>query len=272
MKKKLSSRILMNIFIGFVILFWVTPFSWILTTAFNPYASSALQLPRYITFEHFQKALQDERVLLWVFNSLWVAVAVATLTSIIVIMAAFPFSRLEFKGKGAILWFIILVRIIPFTATILPIYLFSSKIGLLNLGGVVLYQSVFAIPFGVLLMKSFYDVIPFEFDESAALEGASIMQIIFYIIAPLSRSGIIVIWFMTFLQSWNDFLFPFIFARTEAQHTMAIGLYSAFKENSAIDYGLLAVLSIIYCIPSVGLYFFARKKMKTGFAGVGVKG
>lgn len=272
MKKKISSRIIMNIFIVIVIIFWMTPFSWIITTAFHPYASSAFQLPKYITFEHFQKVLADDRVILWIFNSLWVAIAVATITSIIVIMAAFPFSRLNFKGKGLVLWFIILVRIIPFTATILPIYLFSAKMGLLNLGGVVVYQSVFAVPFGVLLMKSFYDTIPFEFDEAAALEGASIMQIIFHVIAPLSRSGIIVIWFMTFLQSWNDFLFPFIFARTDVQHTMAIGLYSAFKENNAVDYGLLSMLSIIYCIPSIGLYFLARKKMKTGFAGVGVKG
>ncbi len=272
MRVSFSTKILMNLLVACIIIFWVTPLSWVFLTSFNGVASSAFEFPKYLTFEHYMKVANEGRMLTWLWNSTWVALMVASFTSIISIMAAFPFSRLSFRGKGAILWFIILVRIIPFTATILPIYLLSAKLDILNLWGVFIYQTVFAVPFGVLLMKSFYDTIPYEFDESAALEGANMMQIIFNVVAPLSLPGIVVIWFMTFLNSWNDFLFPLIFARDDASHTMSMGLYTAFKDTGAIDYGLLTVLSLVYCVPSIFLYFFVRQKMKTGFAGVGVKG
>jgi multiple sugar transport system permease protein len=80
------------------------------------------------------------------------------------------------------------------------------------------------------------------------------------------------VWFFSFTGAWNEFLLPLIFSRTESAFPMSVGLYSAFGQQGAIDYGFLAAFSIVYAAPAVGVYFLLRRNMNTGFAGVGVKG
>ena len=148
----------------------------------------------------------------------------------------------------------------------------AQRAGLLNQLGVILALTILNLPFTLLLLKNFFDTVPIEIEEAAYVEGASLWQIVTFVVLPLSRAGIAVVWFFTFTSAWNEFLLPLIFARVQDAFPMSVGLYAAFGRQGAINYGFLAAYSIIYAAPAIAVYFLLRRNLNTGFAGVGVQG
>jgi multiple sugar transport system permease protein len=165
-----------------------------------------------------------------------------------------------------------LLRMLPPTGVLVPMYFAAQGAGLLNMAGIIIALAMLNLPFTLLLLKNFFDTVPIELEEAAHVEGASLIQILTRIVLPLSRAGIAVIWFFSFTGAWNEFLLPLIFSRVESGFPMSVGLYAAFGHQGAIRYGFLAAYSIIYAAPAIGVYFLLRRNMNTGFAGVGVKG
>lgn len=270
MEQNAPSR-LTSVALAFVAVIWVSPFAWLFSNAFDQTASGRLQWPGDPGLGNFADALTGTAARqLW--NSFVLAAGTATLTVIIAAGAAYALSRIRIPGRNAFLWTLVLLRMLPTTGVLVPIYFAAQGAGLLNNLGIIVALSVLNLPFTLLLLKNFFDTIPVELEESAHVEGASLWQILTRIVLPMSRAGLAVVWFFAFTGAWNEFLFPLIFARTEAQFPMSIGLFSAFGEHGAIRYGFLAAFSILYAAPAVGVYFLLRRNMNTGFAGVGVKG
>jgi multiple sugar transport system permease protein len=262
---------LMAVALAFAAVIWISPFSWLVLTAFDPAASGALKIPRSIGLGNFAKAVSGDAAQQF-FNSLYIAAGTATLTVVVCIGAAYPLSRLRIPGRTTLLWGLVMLRMLPATGVIVPLYFTAQRTGTLNTVGIILALTILNLPFALLLLKNFFDTVPIELEEAAHVEGASLWQIVTRIVLPLSRAGIAVVWFFAFTGAWNEFLLPLIFSRSEAGFPMSVGLYAAFGVQGAIDYGFLAAFSIVYAAPAVGVYFLLRRNMNTGFAGVGVKG
>lgn len=257
--------------LAFMALVWTSPLAWLFLNAFDQNASGQLTLPEAFGFGNFGQALSgDSLTQLW--NSVFLAGGTATLTVVVAIAAAYPLSRLKIPGRNTFLWSLVLLRMLPPTGVIVPLYFTAQSMGLLNLMGVILALTVLNLPFALLLLKNFFDSVPVELEEAAFVDGATLPQIVVQIVLPMSRAGIAMVWFLAFTQAWNEFLLPLIFSRTESGFPMSVGLYSAFGLNAAIEYGFLAAYSIIYAAPAIGVYFLLRRNMTTGLAGVGVKG
>jgi multiple sugar transport system permease protein len=257
--------------LAFMALIWVSPFAWLFLTAFDPAATGRLVIPSSIGLQNFGEALTGKSGQQFL-NSLYLAAGTATLTVIVAIAAAYPLSRMKIPGRNAFLWSLVLLRMLPATGVLVPIYFAAKNGGLLNLVGIILALTILNLPFTLLLLKNFFDTVPIELEEAAYVEGASLWQIVTRVVLPMSRAGIAVVWFFSFTGAWNEFLLPLLFSRTEAGFPMSVGLYAAFGQNGAIQYGFLAAYSIVYAAPAVGVYFLLRRNMNTGFAGVGVKG
>lgn len=257
--------------LAFMAVIWVSPFAWLLSNAFDPAAKGVLGLPSEIGIGNFIRALSDNSGLQFL-NSVIIGAGTATLTVVVAAGAAYPLSRLKIPGRDAFLWSLVLMRMMPSTGIMIPLFFSAQKLGLLNHLGIILALTIMNLPFAMLLLKNFFDTVPVELEEAAHVEGASLLQILTRIVLPLSRAGMAVVWFFTFTTAWNEFLLPLIFSRVETGFPMSVGLYAAFGRQGAIDYGFLAAYSIIYAAPAVGVYFMLRRNMNTGFAGVGVKG
>jgi len=257
--------------LSFMALIWISPFAWLILNAFDPAATGRLAVPQGVTLGNFAQAMSGNAGRQFL-NSIYIAAGTATLTVVVGIAAAYPLSRLKIPGRNAFLWALVIMRMLPSIGVLVPMYFVSQSMGLLNNYGVVLALTILNLPFTLLLLKNFFDTIPVELEEAAYVEGASLWHIVTRIVLPLSRAGIAVVWFFTFTGAWNEFLLPLIFSRTEQGFPMSVGLYAAFGQNGAIQYGFLAAYSIIYAAPAVGVYFLLRRNMNTGFAGVGVKG
>ncbi|MEO8686296.1 MAG: carbohydrate ABC transporter permease [Devosia sp.] len=261
----------LSVALAFMALIWVSPFAWLFLNAFDPGATGRLVIPQSIGLTNFAQAVSGNAGRQFL-NSFYIAAGTATLTVIVGIAAAYPLSRLKLPGRNAFLWALVVMRMLPSIGVLVPMYFVSQSTGLLNIFGIIIALTILNLPFTLLLLKNFFDTVPMELEEAAYVEGASLWQIIVKIVLPLSRAGIAVVWFFTFTGAWNEFLLPLIFSRTEQGFPMSVGLYAAFGQNGAIQYGFLAAYSIIYAAPAVGVYFLLRRNMNTGFAGVGVKG
>lgn len=257
--------------LAFMSLIWVSPFFWLITNAVDPAANGLLHWPGAIGFDNFVEAMSGKAGQQFI-NSLVLAAGTATLTVVVAAAAAYPLSRMVLPGKDIFLWLLVLLRMLPSTGVIVPLYFTAQAGGLLNTWGIILSLTILNLPFTLLLMKNFFDTVPIELEEAAYVDGATLWQIIVSVVSPMARAGIAVVWFFSFTGAWNEFMLPLIFSRTEAGFPMSVGLYAAFGQNGAVDYGFLAAFSIIYAAPAVGVYFLLRRNMNTGFAGVGVKG
>ncbi len=271
MDRSLGPSRLTSIGLSVLALVWVSPFAWLILSAIDPTTNGQLRLPRAIGIDNFVLALSGSagQQLL---NSIYLSVGTATLTVIIAAVAAYPLSRIQVPGRNAVLWGLVLLRMLPESGTIVPTFFAAKEMGGLNMPGMIVAMTVLNMPFALLLLKNFFDSVPIELEESAYVEGASLWQILTLIVVPLSRSGVVVVWFFTFTGAWNAFLLPFIFARTDTAFPMSVGLFTAFGQYGGISFGFLTAYSLIYSIPAVGVYFLLRRNLNTGFAGVGVKG
>jgi multiple sugar transport system permease protein len=265
-----SSRLTASV-LGLLALVWVSPFAWLLLSAVDPTTTGQLRLPQAIGIDNFVLALSGNAGQQFL-NSIYLSVGTATLTVVIAAAAAYPLSRMPIPGRNALLWGLVLLRMLPEAGTIVPTFYAAKQLGGLNMVGMIVTMTVLNVPFALLLLKNFFDSVPIELEEAAYVEGASLWQILRFVVIPLSRSGVAVVWFFTFTNAWNAFLLPFIFARTETAFPMSVGLYTAFGEYGSISYGFLTAYSLIYATPAVAVYFLLRRNLSTGFAGVGVKG
>jgi len=257
--------------LAFMAVIWVSPFAWLFTNAFDSAATGRLAWPASFGLDNFLGAISGDAGRQFL-NSLLIAAGTATISVVFGAAAAYPLSRLRMPGKNALLWTLVLLRMLPAVGVLVPIYFTAQRAGLLNQLGVMLALSCLNLPFTLLLLKNFFDTVPIELEEAAYVDGASLWQIVTGVVLPMSRAGLAVVWFFSFTGAWNEFLLPLIFSRVEAGFPMSVGLYAAFGRQGAIDYGFLAAFSIIYAAPAVGVYFLLRRNMNTGFAGVGVKG
>lgn len=257
--------------LAFMAVIWVSPFSWLFLNAFDTAATGRLGLPTAFGLDNFGEAVSGNAGRQFI-NSVLIAAGTATLSVVVGIAAAYPLSRLKIPGRNAFLWTLVLLRMLPSAGVLVPLYFAAQRGGLLNQLGVIIALTILNLPFTLLLLKNFFDTVPIELEEAAYVEGASLFQIVTRIVLPMSRAGIAVVWFFSFTGAWNEFLLPLIFARVESAFPMSVGLYAAFGQQGAIDYGFLTAFSILYAAPAVGVYFLLRRNMNTGFAGVGVKG
>jgi multiple sugar transport system permease protein len=262
---------LTSIALAFMAVIWISPFAWLFLNAFNPDSTGKLAIPKQVNLDNFVHAVSGSAGHQFI-NSFYIAAGTATLTVLVAIGAAYPLSRIKVPGRNAVLWGLVMLRMLPATGVIVPLYFSAQKLGVLNNIGVILALTILNLPFTLLLLKNFFDTVPIELEEAAHVEGASLFQIVTKVVLPLSKAGIAVVWFYSFTGAWNEFLLPLIFSRTEAGFPMSVGLFAAFGQNGAVQYGYLAAYSIIYAAPAIGVYFLLRRNMNTGFAGVGVKG
>ena len=271
MERTFARSPVVTVLLLLVALIWISPFAWLVGTAIDPHANGQLGVPHGIGLDNFVAAVSGSSGQQFI-NSMIISIGTATLTVLVATAAAYPLSRMRFPGQDAILWSLVLLRMMPEVGVIVPVFFAAKSVSGLNAPGMIVSMTVLNIPFALLLLKNFFDTVPIELEESAYIEGATLWQIVRHVVVPLSRSGIAVVWFFTFTGAWNAFLLPLIFARTDTAFPMSVGLYAAFGQYGSIHYGFLAAYSIVYAFPAVVVYFALRRNLNTGFAGVGVKG
>jgi multiple sugar transport system permease protein len=282
--------------LALISLFCGIPFVWLILASFDGNASLFLRWPSPWTLNNYIGIFVREGGARWFFNSF---VVVGAATIIVLVFAGFggyALSRTDAWWKRPFLYTIILVRVVPPPALIVPLYnilLTGNKaieslvrslvnpesvrpimqvVGLIDgYFGLILVFAAMQLPLALWIMKTYFDTIPRDYDEAALVDGASLLQRIRFVLAPLALPGLGAAGLFAFIAAWGDFLMPLILLSSSELQMLPLGLFRAFLRVQEIDYGFLSALALLYMVPSVIAFGFARRFFVQTFSG-GVKG
>ena len=230
-------------------------------------------LPEKLTFANYRAVFVDEPILLWLKNSLILAVITLAISLGTGIPAAYEFSRRRFPGRKAILKVLILLYAFPSLLSMTALYKLLTPLGLINTksGLIIVYTGTMAV-FALWNMKGYFDTIPTEIEEAAMIDGASPVQIVLRIVLPLAKPTIAVTAMMVLVYVWNEYIFAVNFMTGSDTYTLAAGLYSLQATEMSGSWPVFAAASIIVSIPILIVFFALQKNMTTGLTSGGVKG
>jgi multiple sugar transport system permease protein len=253
-------------------LFCAVPFAWVLLTSVDANAGLYLQAPT-LTLDNFVRFFTEEGTPRLLANSLWISGASTALTLAFAIFGAYALSRYRFFGRRTLMFGILLIRVVPPTATIVPLYMIMINLNLNNTyTGLILVEAAYQLPLALWLLKGFIDSIPMELEEAAWIDGCSRLTGAWRVVFPLARPGVGACALFSFVNVWGDFLTPLVLLQSPEKYPISIGMFRAFSGRNQVDWGLLTSTAVLYMVPTVLLYLFVRRYLLRATVSGALKG
>ena len=257
-----------------VIVIWVFPLAWMLITSLKLEEEVITRtfsfLPQNPTLANYSKAFTSTYIINWMGNSFIVSFLAMLFTLAVDAPIAYAFAKIRFKGKNILFWIVMGGMMVPFQVLIVPLYLQFNSYGLVNTLASA-YLPRIALPIGVFILKQFYEGIPSDLEEAAFIDGASRARIFFKIILPLGQSAMATVIILSFINAWNDFLWPLIVINDTIKYTITVGIAN-FQGTHGTQYSLIMAGAAVASVPQIFFYIFFRKKIIAGIATSGMKG
>ncbi|WP_088242383.1 carbohydrate ABC transporter permease [Calothrix rhizosoleniae] len=222
-----------------------------------------------LSLANYGDAWQRGKFLLAFANSTLVALAVTALQIITSALAGYALARLKFWGKQGLLLIILATLVIPFQMLVIPIFLVLKWGHLINTYWAIILPTA-ANGFGIFLLKQYFQTIPVELEEAAAIDGATRLQILWRIMLPLSRPALLTLFLFTFIGEWNDLFKPLVFTTRPELRTVQLAL-AGFQELYTNNWSLLMAAVIITTIPVLILFLLGQRQFIQGVASTGIK-
>ncbi len=278
MKKSVKENILTAVkyivLIGFAAL-CLFPMVWLFLSSFksntelfeNPWG-----LPAAMQFDNYIQAIVEGKIFLYFGNSVIIAFTTVVVAVILSSMVSYAITRMDWKLSRMTLNIFLLGMMIPVYAMIVPLFTMFSKTGLLNThAAVILPQIAVSFPMAIFILTGFMGSIPRELEEAAVIDGCSIYQIFFKVIVPISKSSLVTVAVVNFINVWNDLLLPQIFLTDSSKMTLPVGL-TEFQGQYATNYVVEIAAVIITIIPSIIVYIWLHRNIMEGMVAGAVKG
>ncbi len=221
------------------------------------------------TLVNYQDAWQRGEFLLAFTNSTLVALSVTGLQIITSALAGYALARLKFRGRQALLLVVLATLVIPFQLLVIPIFLILKWGHLINTYGALILPTAVS-GFGIFLMRQYFQTIPVELEEAAAIDGANRWQILWRVMLPLSRPALVTLFLFTFIGEWNDLFKPLVFTTKPQLRTVQLAL-AEFQEQFTNNWPLLMAAVAISTIPIILLFLVGQRQFIRGIATTGIK-
>ncbi|HEY0605669.1 MAG TPA: carbohydrate ABC transporter permease [Herpetosiphonaceae bacterium] len=271
---RLLSRIVLYAVLVFFALFFLLPLVWMFVTAIKPFEEWVQPnwIPNNPTFENFRSIFADPTLPAprWFINSLGIATVFTALTLIIDSLAGYAYARMEFPGRNLLFGLLLATLVMPGLMFLIPNYLTINRLGWLNR-----YQGVMAPGlagvFGVFFMRQFFQGIPKELEEASRIDGAGTWTTFYRVVLPLAKGALATLAVITFMASWNDFLWPLLVLNDRTMQTLPVGL-ATIQGQYTFDYGKLMAGAAVTALPVLILYMFLQRYIVQSVAMTGLKG
>lgn len=278
-KKRIIKAVIYSAVMFVIVLLWLMPLLWAFVTSFKSDADIDAHLlsfiPREFTVSRYSTLLfknsADYPVLKWLFNSVWIAVSYTFLHLLVVSLAAYAFSILKYKGRNLLFTLILTTMMIPSVINLVPMFNMMVTFNWIGSPLSMIIPGIAGV-YGMFLVRQFFLGIPDSLVESAQIEGAGHLTVLFRIVIPLSSSAFMVAGLFAFLANWNDFMWPQLMLASEelSKMTLTVGL-SLMQGSYGYDLGLTMTAAIVSAIPVLLLFLFTQEKVVEGIATAGLK-
>ena len=277
MKKKLKHMepfyLILNILVCLGAVLNLFPFYWLITSSFKTSAGIFKMPPEWFPstfhYKNYIDLFVGQPAFRWAFNSIWVSVVTTLLVVTCSSLAAYAFSKLEFKGKNILFALFIGALMIPKEIFIVPLFQIILKFNLSDSYMGMILPNV-ATTFGVFLLKGFFDSVPDSIRESGRLDGAKEMTIFIKLIMPIVKPGIGALFILNFVNVWNDYLWQMLIARSKDMMTLMVGTASIMQEISP-NYAYKMAGATVASLPMLLIFIFFQRYFTKGITMGAVK-
>jgi multiple sugar transport system permease protein len=256
-----------------IALVMLTPLIWMLVTSIETVAETRkfppVIIPSGIHWQNYQTALTEAPFSRWFINTMIVTVVSVIGNLVFCSLAGYAFARLRFAGKNIAFFLILATLMIPFQVVMIPTFLIVRSAGLIDTLGALILPNL-ASGFGIFMMRQFFRTLPVELEEAARIDGASRLGVLTRIVLPLSAPALATLAVITFMWTWNDFLWPLITIYSEENMTLQLGL-TTFQGAHQTNTALLMAANVMSMLPILLLFFFAQRWFVRGVATSGLK-
>jgi ABC-type glycerol-3-phosphate transport system permease component len=271
----LGSAVLSHTLLVLISLFALAPLLWAISSSVKPDSeimSSISLIPKRPTLEHFRVVIQETQFGLWFRNSLMVSLGTTVLSVIIGSLAGYAMSRWPFRGRSTYGNSLLIVQMFPAVMLAIPLYLLLSRYHLIDtLWALLVTYLTFALAFSVWMLKGYFDGIPREIEEAALIDGAGRLQALWHVIMPLAGPGVVTVAVFSFLLSWNEFFFAYVFLASNKNFTLSLGMYS-FIQQFTTQWGNIMAAGVLTTLPVLVFFFVLQRALTRGLVAGATKG
>ena len=255
---------------------FLAPFAWMISTSLKPLNETMSLPPRWLPsvpqWHNYRDAINGMgHFWRYAANTLFLCVMTVTGTVASSALAAYGFSRIEWRGRDKLFLVLLATMMIPFPVIMVPIFSLFKHLGWIGSFKPLWVPSFFAGAFNVFLLRQFFLSIPTELSDAARIDGCSEFQIFLRIILPLCKPALLVVALFQFMFTWNDFLGPLIYLARQKDFTLALGLQSFQSQNGGTQWHQLMAASTLVVLPVIVLFFFTQRSFIEGIATTGGK-
>jgi len=252
------------------VIVWIVPFVWMLLGSVKTQREILQRPPTW-----WPQELTGDNFAAWFGrldfgNSVLVAVLTVAGNLVFCSMVGYALAKMDFPGKRALFVVVMVTLMVPGVVTFVPLFVMVSSLGLVDSYAALILPFV-TTPLGVFLMRQFMLGIPDPLLEAARIDGAGELRIFARIVMPLCGPPLATLGILTFLASWNNFLWPLVAAQTQDKYTLPVALSLYSTGQNATDYGLLLAGSVLVIAPIIALFVFLQRYFIQGIASTGLK-
>lgn len=258
-----------------VSIFFFLPIAWIISSAFKPKEDILVSPPVFFfkpTFENITSALSFDNTLSYFTHSVVYSFGAVTLAIFVSFLASYSFSRYKPAGTDFLMFLLLSTRFVPAAAFVVPYFQLFNLLKLKDSYiGLIAFYTMFSIPFSVWILKGFLDGVSQRFDETGLVYGASRWHIMFKVILPQVKPGLVASFVFNILFVWNEFLFNFQLGGAKT-FGIPVGLFTGSTKGGAIDWAYVASIGTLYVFPLVIVIYAFQKYLLVGLTFGTVRG
>ncbi len=257
------------------------PFAWLIVTSVQTPAEALhfppILVPHHLDFSNYPQALASAPFGRFFINSTVVAVVTVLSNLVLCSLAGYAFARYRFLGSGLLFALMMATLMVPFQVTMIPQFIITkwlgihlvAPIGINHIGALIVPNA--ATAFGVFFLRQFFRTLPIEYEEAARIDGASRLTVLWRVVLPLSGPALSTLAALTFLDSWNSFLWPLIAINSTNQMTLPLGL-ATFQSAHSTEWTLLMAGNVMSLAPMMLIFFAAQRYFIRSVASTGLAG
>lgn len=277
MIRRRGQSAIVYILLGLGSIVFIAPLLWMLSTGLQPLERTMRLPPDFVPtppmWENFPASIRAMGQFgTYLTNTVWLCAMTTLGTVFSSAVAAYGFSRVEWRGRDKVFALVLATMMIPFPVLMVPLFSLFKNLHLLGTLAPLWIGSWFAGAFNVFLLRQFFLGIPKELSEAARIDGCSEWRIFWQVTLPLAKPALLVVALFQLMGTWNDFMGPLIYLTDQSQFTLALGLQSFQSKLGGTEWNYLMAASTLIVLPVLLLFFLAQRYFIEGIAITGVKG
>jgi ABC-type glycerol-3-phosphate transport system permease component len=252
----------------------VLPFVWMLSTSLKAKKLLNLYPPQWIpnpaAWENYPKAIGSFPFFQYLWNNIKITSLILLGTLCTSALAGYAFSRMRFRFRDPLFIVILAVMMIPGQVTMIPVFLLIRDLGMIDTHSALVIPSLVS-PFGIFILRQYFLTLPKDLEDAAYIDGCTPPRVFAQIMLPLAAPALAALTVLTFMGTWNSFIWPLLLISTKSKYMLTVGLLQ-FQNQYGNEYNLMMAATLLCLAPVMILYIFTQRYFVEGIAFSGIKG